>query len=40
MNDARERILEVNNLHVSFETYLGEIKAVRGVSFTSIKGRH
>ena len=26
-------ILEVENLHVSFHTYAGEVKAVRGVSF-------
>jgi dipeptide transport system ATP-binding protein len=31
-------ILEVDNLHVSFTTYGGEVKAVRGVSFTLIKG--
>lgn len=28
-----DKILEVNNLHVSFNTYAGEVKAVRGVSF-------
>jgi oligopeptide transport system ATP-binding protein len=28
-----EKILEVNNLKVSFHTYAGEIRAVRGVSF-------
>lgn len=33
-----EKILEVNNLHVSFNTYAGEVKAVRGVSFDVIKG--
>lgn len=31
-------ILEVNNLHVSFKMYKGEVKAVRGVSFTLNKG--
>lgn len=33
-----ENILEVNNLHVSFDTYGGEVKAVRGVSFDLKKG--
>lgn len=33
-----KRILEVNNLHVSFHTYAGEVKAVRGVSFHVNKG--
>ncbi len=28
-----ERILTVNDLHVSFDTYAGEVQAVRGVSF-------
>ena len=28
-----EKVLEVDNLHVSFQTYAGEVKAVRGVSF-------
>lgn len=27
----KEKILEVDNLHVSFHTYAGEVKAVRGV---------
>ncbi|WP_445490689.1 ABC transporter ATP-binding protein [Niallia sp. 03133] len=31
-------ILEVNNLHVSFSTYGGEVKAVRGVTFVLKKG--
>lgn len=27
------KLLEVNNLRVSFHTYAGEVKAVRGVGF-------
>ena len=27
------KILEVNNLRVSFHTYAGEVQSVRGVSF-------
>lgn len=33
-----ERILEVKNLEVSFHTYAGEVKAVRGVDFELNKG--
>lgn len=33
-----EKILEVENLNVSFNTYSGEVKAVRGVSFELHKG--
>lgn len=33
-----EKILEVSDLHVSFDTYAGEVKAVRGVSFDLYKG--
>ncbi|SHJ60018.1 ABC transporter ATP-binding protein [Hespellia stercorisuis] len=33
-----EKILEVNNLQVSFHTYAGDVKAVRGVSFELEKG--
>lgn len=33
-----EKILEINNLHVSFDTYGGEVKAIRGVSFDLKKG--
>lgn len=29
--DAK-RVLEIEDLHVSFDTYAGEVKAVRGVS--------
>lgn len=32
------KILEVRDLHVSFHTYSGEVKAVRGVSFDLDKG--
>src|SRR5699024_10432358 len=32
------KVLEVNDLHVSFQTYKGEVKAVRGVDFTINKG--
>ncbi len=32
------RLLEVDNLHVTFETYAGKVHAVRGVSFTLNKG--
>ncbi len=37
MNDAKH-ILEVKNLRVSYHTYAGEIKSVRGVSFYLDKG--
>ncbi|WP_102336138.1 ABC transporter ATP-binding protein [Salimicrobium jeotgali] len=33
-----DNLLEVNNLHVSFDTYGGEVKAVRGVDFSVKKG--
>jgi oligopeptide transport system ATP-binding protein len=33
-----ERILEVKDLHVSFQTYAGEVKAVRGVDFHVNRG--
>lgn len=32
------RLLEVENLHVSFHTYAGEVKAVRGITFGIEKG--
>lgn len=32
------KVLEVKDLHVSFSTYGGEIKAVRGVNFDLLKG--
>ena len=36
--ENKEKILEVNNLGVSFHTYAGEVKAVRGVSFHVNRG--
>ena len=33
-----EKLLEVNNLRVSYHTYAGEVQSVRGVSFTVNKG--
>ncbi|NDI33486.1 ABC transporter ATP-binding protein [Chengkuizengella sediminis] len=33
-----EKLLEVKDLHVSFQTYSGEVQAVRGVSFDVLKG--
>lgn len=33
-----KKILEVNDLHVSFNTYGGEVQAVRGVSFELFQG--
>ncbi|MBQ9325208.1 MAG: ABC transporter ATP-binding protein [Clostridia bacterium] len=33
-----ERLLEVKDLHVSFHTYAGDIKAVRGITFGVEKG--
>lgn len=35
-----ERILEVNDLHVSFDITAGEVQAVRGVDFYLNKGEH
>lgn len=32
------KVLEVNDLHVSFDTYAGEVKAVRGVTFDVYEG--
>ncbi|MFC4076026.1 ABC transporter ATP-binding protein [Salinithrix halophila] len=34
----KNNVLEVNDLHVSFKTYNGEVQAVRGVSFEVKKG--
>jgi oligopeptide transport system ATP-binding protein len=33
-----EKILEVKNLNISFHTFAGEVKAIRGVSFDLLKG--
>ncbi|HHF7041345.1 ABC transporter ATP-binding protein [Streptococcus mutans] len=35
---SKEKILQVNNLHVNFHTYAGEVKAIRDVSFYLEKG--
>jgi dipeptide transport system ATP-binding protein len=35
---SNEKILQVNNLQVSFRTYGGEVEAVRGVNFDLYKG--
>ena len=37
--EHKEKILEVNNLGVSFHTYAGEVKAVNGVSFNLDHGK-
>ncbi len=34
----RETILNVENLNVTFQTYAGEVKAIRDVNFTLEKG--
>ena len=33
-----EKLLEVKDLHVSFQTYGGDVQAVRGVTFDLYKG--
>ena len=33
-----KKLLEVNNLSVSFNTYAGEVQALRGVSFSVDRG--
>ncbi|MFD7521218.1 ABC transporter ATP-binding protein [Paenibacillus chitinolyticus] len=38
MSKPKENILEVNDLKVSFNTYAGEVQAVRGVTFDLRKG--
>lgn len=37
-NTNNDKVLEVNNLNVSFHTYAGEVKAIRGVSFDVYDG--
>ncbi|EOD00479.1 ABC transporter ATP-binding protein [Caldisalinibacter kiritimatiensis] len=37
-NNQENKLLEVDNLQVSFHTYAGEVKAVRGVSFHVNRG--
>ena len=39
MNEQNNPILEVKNLRVSYHTYAGEVKAVRGVQFSLEKGQ-
>lgn len=34
----KEKVLEVNDLQISFDTYAGEVQAVRGISFDLYKG--
>lgn len=34
-----EKLLEVKDLNISFHTYAGEVKAIRGVNLTYIKGK-
>ncbi|PWI23915.1 peptide ABC transporter ATP-binding protein [Kurthia sibirica] len=36
--ESQEKILQVKNLHVTFKTYGGYVKAVRGVTFDLYKG--
>ncbi|HAE91478.1 MAG TPA: peptide ABC transporter ATP-binding protein, partial [Tissierella sp.] len=33
-----EKVLEIKDLNISFHTYAGEVKAVRGISFDVHKG--
>lgn len=36
--NMKNKVLDVNDLHVSFDTYAGEVKAVRGVTFQLHEG--
>ena len=38
MSNQAEKLLEVKDLQVSFKTYAGEVKAVRGINFSVNKG--
>ncbi len=38
VNNIKETVLEVRNLNISFNTYSGEVNAIRGVSFDLFKG--
>ncbi|MFA9557561.1 ABC transporter ATP-binding protein [Evansella sp. AB-rgal1] len=38
MSESKQTILDVNNLHVSFQTRNGEVQAVRGVNFSLKEG--
>lgn len=38
MMSTKDNLLEVKDLRVSFQTYAGEVQAVRGVSFSLKKG--
>ena len=35
----KEKLIEVENLHVSYHTYAGEVQAVRGIDFSVEKGK-
>ena len=39
-SESMEKILEVKDLQVSFQTYAGDVQAVRGVNFDLIKEKH
>ena len=36
--NMKNKVLDVNGLHVSFDTYAGEVQAVRGVTFQLHEG--
>ena len=36
--NMKNKVLDVNDLHVSFDTYAGEVQAVRGVTFQLHEG--
>lgn len=38
MMNKQETILKVNDLNISFHTFAGEVKAIRGVNFELKKG--